>query len=416
MSRRRQPHRIPPPISHGTEALDSEVILHEFPDELGVWLWKSVRSIRLWGELAPAERAEAFERNAYDRRVERLRAVEDDDLRESLETAAMVLHGEGVQVDALVTACRLVASWAEERGALGTSLEFTQAAALLMPTDAELVHSVAWLARRRGEFPRAESWYRQAIAVSRRTHDWISLAGSYLGLGATFLQRGSHASARLTLLRGMRAAARHSLWEERALLSHEMARLAMRTERPGEVIRSGRAALEAYGPEHPRLAVLALDLGVFWVRSRQYEDGGRVLRVIDAASLEPADRLARAAAMSRAAGALGDASAVEVAWREANGVMNEVSPGRDAALPLLDLARGCAAVGQMERAREAAERASRSAEIRSDVDLRAQAEALLRVAIGEEALPPAPAAKPNRELRRLAGDLTSAFSASAEAA
>ncbi len=417
MSRRRQPHRIPPPISHGSETLDAEVILHEIPDEVGLHLWKTVRSVRLWGELPAEDRPAAFDGDAYTNRIVRLRALPiDQDLRESLETAATVLRGDSVHIEAVVTACRLLASWADDQGALGTALEFTTAAALLMPTDAELVHTVAWLARRRGEYARAESWYRQAIAVSRRTHDWISLAGSYLGLGATFLQRGSHSAARQTLVRGIRAATRHSLWEERALLSHELARVAMRSERPAEAVRSGRAAFEAFGSGHPRLPQLAADLGIYWVRSGHFAEGRQVLDAIDPAELGPDQRLGRAAAVARASAALGDTRSFEAAWKEAEPLLEAQAANRDSALACLDLARAAGAAGEEQRMRSAAERASRAAEVRGDARLRGEADDLLR---GSGDRPPVvneAEKKGTRELRRLAEDLAAAFTSSAEAA
>jgi tetratricopeptide (TPR) repeat protein len=415
MSRRRQPHRIPPPISHGAETLDAEIVLHEFPDEVGLQLWRTVRAVRLWGDLPPAQRPHAFTPDAYDDRVERLRELPiDPDLRESLETAVGVVKGEDVHLEGVVTACRLIASWAESRGALGTALEFTQVAALLMPGDAELVHAVAQVARRREEFARAESWYRQAIAVSRRSHDWISLAGSYLGLGSTFLYRGNHAAARQTLVRGIRAAARHSLWEERALLSHEMARLAMRTERPAEAVRSGRAAFEAYGRGHANLPHLASELGVHWVRAGFPTDGRRVLLAIDPRQLEPTQRLDRSAALARAAGVEGDPAALDAFWREAEEALQGAS-GAEAARAWIDLAIGALAAGDSQRARSAVERARREGEVTANPTLIQEVDVLERLA-GSDTPPPQSRRKTPRELRSLANELVTAFSSSAEAA
>lgn len=416
MSRRRQPHRIPPPISYGSEILDSEIVLHEFPDDLGLYLWKSVRTVRLWGEVGD-RRSHVFDPEAFARRITQLRALPlDRDLRESLETAASILGGDDVGLETIVTACRHIASWAEARGALGTALEFTQAAALLQPGDAELVHSVAQLARRRGEYARAESWYRQAIATARRTHEWITLATAYLELGRTFLQRGNLPAARQTLIRGVRAATRHSLWEERALLSHELARLAMQTERPAEVVRSGRAALEAYGADHPRLARLAADLGVFWVRSGYPREGVRVLEAVDTSRLDPVERLERAAAFVRAAGASHQPEEVRAAWDDAMLALEEPGVAREAAPALLDLALGAAAAGELDLARKAAERACRAAELRSDGTTREAAEALLRAARGEEPAPSLPSRRAPRELRSLADDLVAMLGSPAQAA
>ena len=72
MSRRRQPHRIPPPISHGPEMLDSEIVLHELPDDVGLLLWKTVRSLRLWSDADADQRTGLFADDAHDLRLEQL--------------------------------------------------------------------------------------------------------------------------------------------------------------------------------------------------------------------------------------------------------------------------------------------------------------------------------------------------------
>ena len=68
MTGRRQPQRIPPPIDHGSERIDAELVLREYPGELGVALWKTVRTVRLWTALRPEARGSAFRPGAYERR------------------------------------------------------------------------------------------------------------------------------------------------------------------------------------------------------------------------------------------------------------------------------------------------------------------------------------------------------------
>jgi tetratricopeptide (TPR) repeat protein len=404
MNRRRQPHRIPPPLSHGAESLDAEVVLHEFPDDLGLYLWKTVRSVRLWVELPEVERRGAFGREAFGLRMEHLRTLPiEADIRELLETAATVLRDAEIHLEAVVTACRLIAAWADRRGALGTALEFTQVAALLTPGDAELVHSVARVARQRGEYARAESWYRQAIAVSRRTHDWISLAGAYLGLGNTFLLRGNHGSARSTLIRGVRAAERHSLREERALLSHQLAIAAGRAERSAEVVRHGRSALEGYGSSHPRLPVLAVDLGVLWTRMGHFQEAAQILGGVSPGEVGPAERLARAAALARASAALGDAEGYAEAWAEAGRNMEEPMINRERGEALLDLAYAAVSANEAAHLRDAVQRYSKLGDSGGDAERRSELERLLD-AFGDGGAQE-PVRKLSRDGRGLAADL-----------
>lgn len=406
MNRRRQPHRIPPPISHGAESLDAEIILQEFPDDVGLCLWKTVRSVRLWRELPENERRLAFSRDAYQRRLERLRRLSvTPDLLDSLETAATVLEGGDVHLEAVVTACRSIAAWADEGGAAGTALEFTQVAALLTPADAELIHAVARIARRRGEYARAESWYRQAIAVSRRTHDWISLAGAYLGLGSTFLLRGSHSAARQTLIRGVRAAERHSLREERALISHQLALVAIRTRRAAEVVRHGRIAFDSYGTHHPRLSALAIDLASFWVRSGHPSEGRQVLQRVLPEHISPAERLARAASLARASGALGDTDSYEAAWRDAAALLDDPQLSGDVADALRDLAAAAAAANDTARAQDAAGRLRGLAEALDAADIQVGTGPLASQSRTDGNTVEKASKKLSREGRRLAADL-----------
>lgn len=417
MSRRRQPHRIPPPISHGPELIDSEIVLHELPDDVGLLLWKTVRSLRLWSEAAADERTELFTADAYDLRLRRLRQLDfDADLKESMESAAAILNGPHVPLEAVATSARLIASWAAKQGHTGTALEFTQAAAFLFPKDAELILSVATYARTHGELARAESWYRQAIVIARRTQDWISLANAYLGLGRTLLERGNYATARVMLIRGVRAATRHSLWEERAQIAHQIARLAARTERPAEVVRSARIVLEAYDGDDPRLHQLALELGVYWVRSGYTRDARRLLLALSRATLSRKERLERAAALARAHAALRDVAGFEATWADAELILNDTSASRHPVAVLTDLVHAAAESGHEERLHAAIERLSRVAELRGDPHLRAQAEQLARAARGEEPFPTAPARKRVREVHALVDELVAALDQRAEAA
>lgn len=417
MSRRRQPHRIAPPISHGPEMLDSEIVLHELPDDVGLLLWKTVRSLRLWSDAAADQRAELFADDAHNLRLRRLQQLDfDADLQESMETAAAILNGPYVPLEAVVTSARLIASWAAQHGHTGTALEFTQAAAFLSPKDAELILSVATYARAHGELARAESWYRQAIVIARRTQDWISLANAYLGIGRTLLERGNYATARVMLIRGVRAATRHSLWEERAQIAHQIARLAARTDRPAEVVRSARIALEAYDSGDPRLHQLSLELGIYWVRSGYTRDARRLLLALNRDILTRDERLERAAALSRAHAALQDVAGFEATWADADLILSDIAPSRHPVPVLTDLVHAAAEAEHSDRLHSAVDRLIRVAELRGDPKLRATAEQLARAARGEEPFPAAPARRRVREVHSLVDALVAALAQRAEAA
>ena len=217
MHSRRQPQRIPPPIDHGEERLDAERVLREYPGGLGLALWKTARTVRLWSELEPPGREGAFSSGARERRAALLaEAVREPALRAALERAAGVLNGGEAGGGELAAACVEVSRWAERSGGPGTALEFAQAAAFASPADAALALETGRRARGVGEYARAETWSRRAIATARQTRSWRAFAGGFVELARVHALRGNATLARKSGVRAIRAAKRHSLREELA--------------------------------------------------------------------------------------------------------------------------------------------------------------------------------------------------------
>lgn len=377
-SRRQQPQRIPPPITYGEDALDAGIVLEELSGDLALALWKTVRTVYLWAALPPDERGEAFAPEAFGRRMEVLRQeAVPPEIRPALEAAARVLDPSTASPEEASGACREVAEWAKARGATGTALEFLQAAALALPLDASLAHAVARLARRRAEFARAETWYRQAIFLARRTRDRDSLARSYCGLGTTFMHRGAYPAARQALLRGLRAAQRYSLHDLATAISHDLAVVAIRTDRGADVVKHARAALEGYGSAHPRLPALAHDVAVFWMNRGYFAAVLPVFQAIPDGFGDAGDRLTLAASTARAAGGVGDRALHAERWDEALALLEDAGAAERSATALVELARGAEALGEWEKAESAAGRAFELARSRAEGEKALEAESVL---------------------------------------
>jgi tetratricopeptide (TPR) repeat protein len=274
-------------------------------------------------------------------------------------------------------ACREISDWAERARRPGTALEFMQAAALALPGDAELAHEVGRLARATAEYPRAETWYRQAIFRARRARDWLVFSRSYLTLGIVLRARGSFALARKSFVRALRAAERHSLQPLVASAHHELTVLAIKADRPHEVPRYARAALQAYGAGHPRLPALAHDFAVYLMKTGHFDAALRAFRSCPPDFGTPSDRLARAAAIVRAAGILGEKEAYESGWREAESLLTRPGTAEGATAALLAMARGAASAGERQRAETAARRAGDLATARGEFAAQADALAVL---------------------------------------
>jgi tetratricopeptide (TPR) repeat protein len=377
MSKRRQPQRLPPPILGGGEILDGTVVLEEIGGDLGMLLWRTARSARLWASLPEGERSRAFGEGAGRARAEEIAAAGiPPALAGPLAKAAAILQPRARSAS-VAAAFRELSDWALGRGALGSALELMQAAALVAGDDAELAHEVARLARMRCEYQRAETWYRQAISRARRTAAWHDFSRSYIGLGIVFVLRGSFPQARRSLLRGLRAARRFSMRPLVAAAYHELAVLGIQSDRSPDAIRYARLAVQAYGTGNARLPALAHDVGVFLLTSGYFAPALRIFQAVPAEFGRPVDRLARAAATARAAAALGDRETFESAWEATETLLQDPLTSSGAAMALVTLARAAGSMGELERGAAPAAQAIRLAEARGEMQLRFVAESVL---------------------------------------
>jgi hypothetical protein len=354
MSNRRQPQRIPPPITHGAEPIDSAILLREFPGVLGLALWKTVRTVRLWAELPETERGRAFVRGSQAARLRMLESPEiPREVQVLLARCAGVLRPRARSAT-VGGACRGVAGWAESGGAAGTAVEFLQAAAIAQPAEAELAYEVGRAARARGENQRAETWFRQAISRARRSQNRYEFSRSYVALGSVHLARGNHQQAKRGLIRGLRAAKRFSIRPLAATAYHQLAVLAIRANRPAEVGRYARAAIEAYGPGHSELPSLASEVGAFLLDAGYGAEARRIFESLPADPSSECERLRRLAGIARAAALTGDCSAYASAWDAAEAMIADGMEVAGAPSDLLSLARSAAVVEHTDRAVRAA--------------------------------------------------------------
>jgi tetratricopeptide (TPR) repeat protein len=398
MSKRKQPQRLPPPIMHGGEAIDSDVILSESSGDLGVLLWKTVRSVRLWGELPEGDRSQAFVEAAHAARTKRIETAGIPyEIRPALLKAAAVLQPRA-RAAAVGAACRELSDWANERGWAGTAIEFMQAAAVVLPANAEVAREVGRLAKRNAEFTRAETWYRQAISRARKGRLWYDFSRAYIGMGTVFMHRGNFPQAKKSMIRGLRAAKRFSIRSLAAASYHELAVIAIRTDRFDEATRYARSALQTYRARHPRLPALAHDYGVYLMKAGYFDAALRMFVASPAEFGNPLDQLARSAAIARAAGALGDDDAFETARASADQLLGDGGTRQGASAALLSLARGAASLGQVELASGYGSAAQMAAAERNEFAILHETEAFLdslrsvgvREAAKEEPLQPTP--------------------------
>jgi tetratricopeptide (TPR) repeat protein len=360
--------RVPPALVHGSEALPAAPVLEEVDGDLGVTLWRSVRNVLLWASARPEARGGLFAPGAAAERETAVAAAGvDPELLAPLSVFIRLLEAPAaMDLARVVNACRRVSLWAEHRGALGTALEFAQAAALVAPHLAHLAYAVGRLARRRAEYDRAESWYGRAILQARRAGDWAIYARGFSGLGNLYVQRGNFPAARRAHGRCLAAARRHRLHELRGDALHDLFVLAFETGSGGDPLELARGALAAYGSSSPKLLRLAYDVAYFWTLQGCFAEACRVAVAVLPFMEGAEERLVVLGDIGRAAGGLGDRTRYRDAAVQAEAIVRSGEAPDAVARALLGLAHGAASLGEWEEAERlltgAAERARRRGE------------------------------------------------------
>lgn len=388
-----RPVRVPPPLTRGSEKFEGSSVLSDFGGDLGILLWQSLRNVLLWNTTEAARRKGLFTPGADEKRRVKLLSVEVDDvLRSPLAVLARLLADPaGADRKRVAAACQKIGEWAEERGALATALAYIQAAALTSD-DARLSYEVGRLARKRAEYPRAETWFRRAILLGRRSGDWDSYSRAFVGLGNLYRQRGNLVSAQRAYLRAFRASRRKGLREVQGRALHELFGIAAAFNEVQEAKDYAQAAFKAYGPKHRNIPGLATDVAGFWADLGYYFQALPVFQAVLSHVETPRLRMIAHANTALAAGELGEREMFEDAWKAAWEFLEQPGAETDAASVLFSLARGAAALGDWERAKHAGERAEEIAKERKETKILERV-ALFLEAAREHRLVEAPSAE-----------------------
>jgi tetratricopeptide (TPR) repeat protein len=380
---------------HGPEQLEGGEILAEMEGAQALVMFQLARDVSLWGSADPderrpdpdaagpeghsADRADFFTADAHSRLVAQMEAAGfDPGVEAPLRAAAEVLRAPGEVTRAQLTAaCLDVSKWAAERDLLGTSLAFAQAGAIASPRDAAMGYRVGLLARRRAEYPRAESWFRRVIGLGRQAKDWESYAQAFRGLANLYIQRGNYPAARRFLIRCLRAARRHGLRELQAKAYHDLLAIAIKTDQFTEANELARLAFRAYGPRSLRLPALASDVGLLWVVRGEFAPALDVLRAAHPHISHPCEQLLSWGNIARAAGGAGDRAIYDEAWDNIWSYAGDWHNRENAPWALMDAARGATSLGDWTRAERAASTAREIALRRKEAHVLAEADSVL---------------------------------------
>ncbi len=371
-------------------------LLQENDGELGLVLWRSLRTVCAWASVAPADRPLLFPDGARDQRMADLLAAAPPPALERPLLVLAELLGDPVRMgpDRVGIACLSVAAWAREAGRPATALEFTQAGALVCPGSPSYALAAARESRDSGEHEQSEALYHRAVALARQLHDWDGYVRAHAGLGKLAQARGAYPAARKSHLRALRAAERHRLGYLRAMVLHELFVVEVDCGNAAPAERYAEAAADAYGRGHAMLRVLAFDIAGFWMNQGRYAEALPVfLRILP--TLDAEVQVLGWGDVARSAGGTGEGELFDRAYRNVAAAPADLPRRLDA---LRETAHGALLLGRLELAERLAREVVLTARERDDHKSVFVAEALLADAEARRrgAAAPAEAARSTR--------------------
>lgn len=219
----------------------------------------------------------------------------------------------------LARACRDVAEWAEDNSYAVTAIAFAEAAAHLMPDNAEMANLAGRACRRAGDRPRAELWYERGWGLARRAGDVQQYVDGHLGFGGLLRDFGEYGKALKKIKRAGLAARKKGMKESAAEALHDAWYLAYLRE---DLARASALALRAsklYPVHAKRRPYYTADLALLLTRRGLYAEALDLLRLALTRLHAPVERLHVFGLMAYAAAGAQNPEAFKLALAEVQG-------------------------------------------------------------------------------------------------
>jgi tetratricopeptide (TPR) repeat protein len=387
--------------SPGPEGLS---VLREVEGEVGVVLWKSLRSVLLWAEASNQDRWNLFDEEATRRReseiLQHLPGASPDLVAAVRDLLPLLARPERADAEFVGRACQRITSWAEGKNAPRTRLEFLQAAALACPSEASYALAVGRAARDLTHYSRAEAWYQRALGLSRQVGEWEVYVRAYLSHGNMMLRRGAVPAARRSFLKGLRRSRRQGITGVEGEALHDLCVLEWRAGNRSLALAYGEQAVRVQGPRHTGLPRLAHDIAYLWLEEGQYSHALPVF-MATLAKVKEVERPVVLGSIGRAAAGAGDVSGYEWARRR----LLDAPPGPGVAESWVDMALAAARLARTDEVEEAARLAESIARARKEGQMRLMAESILADVHRQAASQPKGVVVEDELSNRLARDL-----------
>lgn len=391
-SKRRRRWSIAPEPRPSSAHFEGYELFEEFPNELGLVLFRWFRDVRLWATSDRTAGQELFRESTSPDLLPRWASSDVDQQLCGVANvfADLVVFPASTDPDDVVRACMNVSTWADSENFTATAAAFMETAAWVRPLDADLAYRAGLLNRRNAAYGRSTLWYQRGIGVGRRTGNWPSYVDNYLGWGNLEIIRGRAGLARTLLLKGYKAAMKYNLRDLGARAQHELFMLAVQQDEYSIAYDHAMVALRLYPRDNPFFPYLVHDLAQTWVC--QHYSSVALPLLIASRSVIAGHDMEIAANIAGAAGLDGDRDQFDAAWDEVALKTTKAIPR--AASALISVAEGAFALRLTKQAIEIAERAGKFAHERGELNDKERACALLeRIRAGERLEPTTPPGK-----------------------
>lgn len=361
-------------------------MLPELKDEpLGIFVWSAYRFLITWVAAKRDVRGELYNGSGIDAAVRQIVSISEKSPESSvigLSASLMVLLTEMAEDKPnqrkQAVAALSVSEWALRRGFTETALAYAGVVAGLRNSSRQ-----AWLAgrlHRRHARPReADAWYRAADVAATHEKNWDAKARALNSRGKLALDIGRYADARKWFVRAVKFAQRRRLHEREAEAHHHLFAVGVATRDHKLAEQEIARAIDAYGPDHPRLPSFLHDLAAYWMDKGQYENALDLLTLLLERHFKdaPAARLLVLGSAARAAGGAGNAGHFDLLHAELNQLRADGPETFLHGQALLLLARGAVSLGRWPLAKQYATEALESSRRTGQGDTETSAAQLL---------------------------------------
>lgn len=367
------------PLTIPGGAVGGADVVRELAPEVALPVWQTLRSVLMWAGEEPAMRGDLFEPCAMEEwEAELLMDSWEPDVRCPLAVLVGELaKGAGASAETMARTCLCVTDWALERGHVATALAFAEAAALSWPQQPRYAWIIGRLLRAEGRLREAEQWFKRAAKLGSTASDWDAQSLALNSLGNTHYEQGNYLKAGRALRDALRVARKHRLRDRQGEILHDLLVVSIWSGELEGADALARETYDIYKTGHPRLAALAFDVTVLWMKRGHFARSLFVLKELPPFITAENERARVWSMLARAAAACGNEQLFTEGWQQAWETFAKPGMQRRAGPDFLELGLGASSLEKWDLAELAIRRSLELSIQIGETDVQARAETAL---------------------------------------